>query len=60
MPHDLFVFKEMHILTFSGLIKVNVKDVNILSVTYALKSSLSPTFMSLANFELILLKNSLK
>ena len=61
MPHDVFVFKEeIHILTSSWFTKVNVKDVNILLVIYALNTFLFSVFILLANFGPIPTKNSLK
>ena len=61
MPHDVFVFKEeIHILTSSWFTKVNVKDVNILLVIYALNTFLFSVFILLANFGPIPTKNSFK
>ena len=45
MPQDVFVFKEeIHILTSSWFTKINVKDVDILLVIYALNTSLFSVF----------------
>ena len=58
---DVFVFKdEIHILTSSWFTKVNVKDVDILLVMYALNTSLFSVFILLVNFGPIPTNNSLK